>query len=228
MRKYRFIAVAIFVTFFYLVLVIAYFIVGIEGETKHSEIGSDKSIKMNAVIQTETATIEAVPTITLQPTITNKGNDKKESPATAPKVLGSTAMASITISTANRIKTYDIMSDVSEQTLENNVGHLPSSAMPGEEGLCVLMGHRDAGFKILIDIEIGDMLVITFGDKKYTYQVTKIIISESDNDLRFDAEEDSVLVLVTCYPFRYSGHAPQKYTIYANMIYFIDIIARID
>ena len=35
------------------------------------------------------------------------------------------------------------MPDVAENTLKRNIGWLPGSAMPGQEGLCVLMGHRD-------------------------------------------------------------------------------------
>ena len=114
-------------------------------------------------------------------------------------------------------KEYDIMDDVDENTLKKNIGHLPSSVMPGEFGLCILMGHRDTDFSILQYVEIGDKLTIEVNGIVYEYIVDEIQIVDSDNELRFSATSEAAIVLVTCYPFRYTGHAPKKYVITAKI-----------
>ena len=110
------------------------------------------------------------------------------------------------------------MPDVDEETLEDNIGWLPSSSYPGEEGICVFMGHRDTDFRILKYIKIGDVLTITTGGEIFNYEVTKTRIINSDINLRFSATNKCSLVLITCYPFYYSGHAPQKMAVFAKLI----------
>lgn len=124
--------------------------------------------------------------------------------------------ASIKIKTSKRTRTYEIMPDVKESTLKKNIGWLPSSSLPNQDGLCILMGHRDTDFSILQYVEIGDELIIHMNDTEYNYSVSAIKIVNSDNKLRFEADNDSTLVLITCYPFRYSGHAPQKFIVSAE------------
>ena len=66
-------------------------------------------------------------------------------------------LASITIQTERRTETYEVTEGVSEDILNRGIGHLPSSAIPGQEGVCVLMGHRDTEFQILKYLDIGDV-----------------------------------------------------------------------
>ena len=110
------------------------------------------------------------------------------------------------------------MPDVDEYTLKDNIGWLQSSALPGEEGLCVFMGHRDTDFRILKYIEVGDHIVIEIKDNIYRYKVMQIEIIISDSELRFGVLEGINLALVTCYPFRDSGNAPNKYVVYGVII----------
>lgn len=128
------------------------------------------------------------------------------------------AIAKINIETNRRTRTYDVMPDVEEETLKHNLGHLPTSSMPGQEGLCVIMGHRDTQFSILKYCEVGDHITIQAEDFFFVYSVCDIEIVESDNALQFDAVNGSNLALVTCYPFRYTGHAPHKIIVYAKLV----------
>ena len=107
------------------------------------------------------------------------------------------------------------MPDVYKNTLKHNIGWLPSSSLPGEDGICVLMGHRDTHFRILQHLKVGYEIIVEQLYSKFIYKVYKFEIVNSDSELRFDALADSSLVLVTCYPFYYSGQAPQKYIVYA-------------
>ena len=128
------------------------------------------------------------------------------------------AIATITIQTDRKTRTYDVMTDVDEDTLKKNIGHLPSSALFGEEGLCVLMGHRDTDFSILQYVKIGDKIIIEETNQKYQYKVVTIEIAASDDELKFVSMLGSYLALVTCYPFKYCGHAPRKYVVTGKLI----------
>ena len=137
--------------------------------------------------------------------------------ATPPnKVTRPEVFAEITINTCEKRGTYAVMPDVYEETLKNNIGWLPSSSLPGEDGLCVFMGHRDADFKILQYVSVGNELIVKKNNSDFTYTVTEIIIVSSDKELRFEATFNSTLVLVTCYPFHYIGHAPEKVAIFGK------------
>lgn len=121
--------------------------------------------------------------------------------------------------------TLDILNDtisvahgVEESTLKKSPGWLTTSALPGEDGMCVVYGHRNRNhLKVLEKIERGDTITVTMDGAAYTYTVSDITIYESTDDLRLPLVDGKTLVLVTCYPFRYSGHAPGKCVVTAEM-----------
>jgi len=90
----------------------------------------------------------------------------------------------------------------------------------GGEGVCIVYGHRNRNyFLVLKDIEIGDEIMITMQNREsYTYFVESTKILENDQGLRIPTVEGHSLVLVTCYPFRYTGHAPRKYLVLAKKL----------
>ena len=109
--------------------------------------------------------------------------------------------------------TLDILNDtisvaygVEESTLKKTPGWLTTSVLPGESGMCVVYGHRSRDhLKVLEKVERGDTITVT------------ITIYESTDDLRLPTVDGKTLVLVTCYPFRYSGHAPGKCVVTAQL-----------
>ncbi len=107
---------------------------------------------------------------------------------------------------------------VDEETLEKSPGFLPSSALPGTEGTCAIYGHRNRNhFKVLKDAAVGDSIKVTMADgTTYTYSITDITIYESTSDWTLPVSSGKTLVLVTCYPFQYSGHAPGKCVVTAT------------
>lgn len=125
--------------------------------------------------------------------------------------------ASLTISTDKKTRIFEIMPDVYEKTLKRNIGWLPSSAYPGEEGLSILMGHRDTDFSILQYVKNGDLITIQTENANTKYKVVCLDLVDSDEELRFKAITGTNLVLITCYPFRYTGHAPRKYVVYCKI-----------
>ncbi len=122
----------------------------------------------------------------------------------------------ITIETDKKTRTFDVMDNVDERTLKHDLGHLPSSVLPGQEGLCVIMGHRDTQFSILQYCEIGDVILAKYNEENYSYIITDIEIIEDDGSLKFNATEGKCLALISCYPFYYTGHAPFKIMVFAK------------
>lgn len=103
--------------------------------------------------------------------------------------------------------------------------HLKSPRLPpvlgsaGAEGICAIYGHRNRNhFKVLKGAEVGDSIKVTMADGTvYTYAITNITIYESTSEWTLPATEGKTLVLVTCYPFQYSGHAPGKCVVTARL-----------
>ena len=122
--------------------------------------------------------------------------------------------------------TLNILSDtisvaygVEEATLKKTPGWLSTSALPGKEGMCVVYGHRNRNhLKVLEKVERGDTITVAMDGIVYTYTVSNITIYENTNDLRLPTVDGRTLVLVTCYPFRYSGHAPGKCVVFAKLL----------
>lgn len=113
----------------------------------------------------------------------------------------------------------NIARGVDEATLKKTPGWLESSAEPGEEGVCVVYGHRNRNhLRVLKGVELGDSITVETADGSYTYVVDTIRIMDADEELTIPTMEGKHLMLSTCYPFYYSGKAPQKYVVVANFI----------
>lgn len=109
---------------------------------------------------------------------------------------------------------------VEEKTLDKTPGWLTTSALPGQDGMCVVYGHRNRNhLKTLENVEYGDAITVTMqSGETYRYLVCDITIYENTSDFFFPAMDGKTLVLVTCYPFRYSGHAPGKCVVTATLL----------
>lgn len=107
---------------------------------------------------------------------------------------------------------------VDRPTLAQNPGWLETSAYPGEEGVCVVYGHRNRNhLKVLKNIDFDDTITVTLEDgSTIRYTVVSIKVLESDSDLRVPLLSGKNIMLTTCYPFYYTGHAPGKMVVIAN------------
>ena len=101
------------------------------------------------------------------------------------------------------------------RTLSLAVGHVPGTALPGEQGNVGLAGHRDTFFRKLKDIETGDAIILATPDGSFTYRVERTVVVDPSDVWVLDATADPVLTLVTCYPFSYIGSAPQRFIVRA-------------
>jgi sortase A len=101
--------------------------------------------------------------------------------------------------------------------LKRGPGHLIGSAMPGQEGNCIIAGHRDTHFRVLKNIEKGDDILLTRNGQTWRYRVDEMSIVSPDNLSPLQPTHTPVLNLITCYPFYYLGSAPKRFVVHAQL-----------
>ena len=108
-----------------------------------------------------------------------------------------------------------IYSGIEEEILKNGPGWMPESALPGDDGMSVILGHRNRNhLKIIEEMQAGDEISFCYLDgRSVSYSVTDVQIFENSSDWVLPQPDGNMLVIVTCYPFRYSGSAPGKFQV---------------
>jgi sortase A len=104
------------------------------------------------------------------------------------------------------------------RTLRRAVGHVPGTALPGEDGNVGLAGHRDTAFRKLRDVREGDRLRLTTPRGAYEYVVESTLVVEPHRGDLLDPTDAPALTLVTCHPFRMVGPAPQRFVVRALLV----------
>lgn len=114
---------------------------------------------------------------------------------------------------------------VSEKTLSEAVGHVPSTSLPGQAGNFAIAAHRDTLFRGLKDIKMGDIVTFQSETGQYDYKVvaTEIVKPTDVSVLRPDGgglihAPGSLLTMITCYPFYYVGSAPRRFIVEAQLV----------
>lgn len=111
-----------------------------------------------------------------------------------------------------------VLSGASGRNLAFAPGHLHGSAASGEDGTCVIAGHRDTHFTVLEEIEPGERIVLERPDgvtTTYRVQATDVV-DESDTYVLAD-HGGSTLVLITCWPFDTPiPGGPLRYVVFAQ------------
>jgi sortase A len=105
-----------------------------------------------------------------------------------------------------------------DTTLAVAVGHIPGTARPGERGNMALAGHRDSFFRALRQIQLHDTIRIRTAGRRYEYLVDSTEVVAPEETRVLDPTGDAVLTLVTCYPFEYVGHAPNRFIVRASRL----------
>jgi LPXTG-site transpeptidase (sortase) family protein len=103
------------------------------------------------------------------------------------------------------------------RTLRLAVGHIPGTSMPGQ-GNTGLAAHRDTFFRRLGSIEMGDEIRVVTPDGTFQYVVEETMVVNPTDVWVLDPTDEPALTLVTCYPFRFIGSAPQRFIVRAALI----------
>ncbi len=106
----------------------------------------------------------------------------------------------------------------SENVLRHAVGHLPETALPGDDGNVALAGHRDGLFRPLRDVRPGDFIILRTPDREFQYQVEWTAVVPPTAVRVLQPTSEPALTLVTCFPFYYVGAAPDRFVVRAHRI----------
>ncbi len=164
--------------------------------------------------------IEAFRVAQLQMAVQNDTAARPEKPeaaleASPPRDTGSTLAILRIPSTGIEVPVLD---SIRSTALNRGVGHIDGTSTPDGVGNIGIAGHRDSFFRPLKDIEVGAEIEIeTFGAVR-SFRVTELSIVDPLDVSVLDAREDTMLTLVTCYPFYYVGPAPDRFIVHATLV----------
>ncbi len=105
-----------------------------------------------------------------------------------------------------------------EGTLARAVGLVRGSARPGELGNMVLAGHRDTFFRPLRNIKVNDRIRMVVPPNTYEYEVQSLRVVAPEETSVLDSKGVEELTLVTCFPFRFVGPAPDRFIVSATRV----------
>lgn len=108
-----------------------------------------------------------------------------------------------------------VYADTTERNLNRGAGWVQGTAAPDDGGNIAIAAHRDGYFRALKDVAVGDVLELESITQERLYRVTEISIVEPGDTSSLSATETAAVTLVTCYPFYFVGHAPQRYIVRA-------------
>jgi sortase A len=106
----------------------------------------------------------------------------------------------------------------SGRALRRGVGHVEHTAYPGERGNVGLAGHRDTWLAALKGIERGDLIRVRTPDGSFVYAVESFRVVDPDRGDLLNETWQPRLTLVTCYPFKWIGSAPQRFVVFARPV----------
>jgi sortase A len=100
--------------------------------------------------------------------------------------------------------------------MDRGIARIEDTAMPGQgDGNIGIAGHRDGYFRVLKDIRFGDEISVTTPAGKQTYVVEQLMIVDPSAVEVLDYTPVPSITLVTCYPFYFVGHAPERFIVRA-------------
>jgi sortase A len=137
-------------------------------------------------------------------------------PAAAEKVAPGSLIGRIEI--PRLLLSVVVIEGIDRTTLRRAVGHIPGTALPGRSGNVGLAGHRDTFFRPLKDLKVKDEILFSTLKGTFKFSVVSLTIVDPDDVGVLAASRDSVLTLVTCYPFYFVGPAPQRWIVRATQV----------
>ncbi len=174
--------------------------------------------------RTPTATATSLPTATASPSSTvtplptpTPSRPPAASPPTRIAIPAIRLDAPVVLS-ASRVVTQGGLVGLQYTVPAAGAGFHLGSAFPGHGGNTVLSGHHNIGdqvFRYLIDLEVGDEVILYVGDLAYRYRVSqKELLPEKGqpaevrraNARWIEPTEDERVTLVTCWPYSGNSH----------------------
>lgn len=111
--------------------------------------------------------------------------------------------------------TVPIFEGTDDLNLNRGVGRIGGTATLGGPGNLGIAGHRDGFFRGLKDVKVGDVIEVETASETLVYRIARFKIVDPGDIEVLDDTAEPTLTLVTCYPFYFLGHAPQRYIVQA-------------
>jgi sortase A len=106
-----------------------------------------------------------------------------------------------------------------DATLGKAVGHLPDTPLPWQRhGNVGLAAHRDGLFRALKNIRMDDEVRVVTPRGEYFYRVRNTRIVNPEDVWVLAPTAKPTVTLITCYPFSFVGHAPQRFIVQAELV----------
>ena len=113
-----------------------------------------------------------------------------------------------------------------DAVLDRAIGHLPDTPLPWREGNSALAAHRDAIFRPLKGVRLGDILRLKTPHGDFDYRVSETLIVKPEDVWVLDPTPVTTLTLISCWPFNYIGHAPERFIVRAERIPTVSVSRR--
>ena len=102
--------------------------------------------------------------------------------------------------------------------LEAGATWVSGTSRPGTSGNVAIAGHRDSFFRKLEGVPTGTTIELRTETGTRRFQVETVSVVDALDVWPLDQTQEDVLTLITCFPFRYQGYAPDRYIIRAKLI----------
>jgi LPXTG-site transpeptidase (sortase) family protein len=110
-----------------------------------------------------------------------------------------------------------VFTGTDDLTLNRGVGWIEGTAPVDASGNIGIAGHRDGFFRGLKDVVVGDSIELETLAGTREFVIDHISIVDPSNVSVLAPTERPTVTLVTCYPFYFVGHAPQRYIVRATL-----------
>jgi sortase A len=111
-----------------------------------------------------------------------------------------------------------VVEDDDTRSLLAGLGHIRGTAYIGGLGTTALAGHRDRFLRPLRHVALKMQILATNQSGTYRYIVDSTEIVDPSQVRVLAIRNRPELVLVTCYPFNYIGHAPRRFIVHAHLV----------
>lgn len=109
-----------------------------------------------------------------------------------------------------------VFEGTSDRNLNAGAAWIEGTDKPGfDYGNTGIAGHRDGFFRGLQNVKVGEPISLQTDGEKLVYRISDISIVDPTNIETLLPQQEETITLVTCYPFYFVGHAPQRYVVQA-------------
>lgn len=111
-----------------------------------------------------------------------------------------------------------VFSGTDESALTLGAGHLPETGALDGAGNIAIAGHRDGFFRALRHLRVGDRLTLSARAGERIFEITDMRVVAPDAVWVLKPTATTTLTLITCHPFYFVGHAPDRYVVRARLV----------